>query len=161
MAHRRWPVHGVALRSLKAPGTAYDDPVLGKDPQPLNLKNYIVTDKDNGGVHINSSIPSRAFYLLAVDLGGSWWERAGKIWYATIWDSRLPNDADVQLFAVIAFSNARKLYAHDDGDVVDNAWRAVGDHLPFFIPIHRQGNPGTGTGSLPRPSQAISALLSV
>ena len=28
-------VHGVALRSMKAPGTAYDDPQLGgKDPQP-------------------------------------------------------------------------------------------------------------------------------
>jgi hypothetical protein len=23
-----------AIRSMKAPGTAYDDPVLGKDPQP-------------------------------------------------------------------------------------------------------------------------------
>ena len=27
-------VHGVALRSMKAPGTAFDDPVLGHDEQP-------------------------------------------------------------------------------------------------------------------------------
>ena len=27
-------VQGVAIRSMKEPGTAYDDPVLGKDPQP-------------------------------------------------------------------------------------------------------------------------------
>ena len=31
-------VKGVALRSLKAPGTAYDDPVLGADPQPAHAQ---------------------------------------------------------------------------------------------------------------------------
>ena len=31
-------VHGVGIRSMKAPGTAYDDPVLGKDPQPAHMK---------------------------------------------------------------------------------------------------------------------------
>src|ERR1051325_7828212 len=31
-------VNGVALRSMKAPGTAYDDSVLGKDPQPAPMK---------------------------------------------------------------------------------------------------------------------------
>ncbi len=30
-------VNGVALRSMKEPGTAYDDPVLGKDPQPGHM----------------------------------------------------------------------------------------------------------------------------
>src|SRR5439155_822518 len=33
-------VNGVALRSMKAPGTAYDDPQLGKDPQPAHMKDY-------------------------------------------------------------------------------------------------------------------------
>src|SRR6202011_3456370 len=56
-------VKGVALRSMKAPGTAYDDPVLGKDPQPATMKDYVVTAGDDGGVHINSGIPNRAFYL--------------------------------------------------------------------------------------------------
>jgi hypothetical protein len=27
-----------AIRSMKAPGTAYDDPVLGKDPQPGHMR---------------------------------------------------------------------------------------------------------------------------
>ncbi|HXQ37447.1 MAG TPA: M4 family metallopeptidase, partial [Anaerolineales bacterium] len=30
-------VNGVGIRSMKAPGTAYDDPVLGKDPQPAHM----------------------------------------------------------------------------------------------------------------------------
>jgi hypothetical protein len=45
-------VHGVALRSMKAPGTAYDDPVLGKDPQPAHMDDFVHTTADNGGVHL-------------------------------------------------------------------------------------------------------------
>ncbi|CAM5676724.1 hypothetical protein SFUMM280S_07534 [Streptomyces fumanus] len=74
-------VTGVALRSLKAPGTAYDDDVLGKDPQPATMDDYVRTGRDNGGVHINSGIPNHAFYLAATALGGNAWERAGQIWY--------------------------------------------------------------------------------
>src|SRR3954454_9843024 len=55
-------VNGVALRSMKAPGTAYDDPRLGgKDPQPAHMNDYVETTEDDGGVHINSGIPNRAF----------------------------------------------------------------------------------------------------
>ncbi len=53
-------VNGAALRSMKAPGTAYDDPVLGRDPQPAHMKDFVRTYDDNGGVHINSGIPNRA-----------------------------------------------------------------------------------------------------
>ncbi len=63
-------VKGIALRSMKAPGTAYDDPVLGKDPQPAHMKDYVNTVSDNGGVHINSGIPNHAFYVVATELGG-------------------------------------------------------------------------------------------
>src|SRR5215470_3819417 len=60
-------VHGVALRSMKAPGTAYDDPLLGgKDPQPAHMSNYDHRTSDHGGVHVNSGIPNHAFYLAAV-----------------------------------------------------------------------------------------------
>ena len=73
-------VQGEALRSMKEPGSAYNDPTLGKDPQPGHMKNYVETTDDNGGVHINSGIPNRAFYLTAKELGGYAWEKAGKIW---------------------------------------------------------------------------------
>ena len=67
-------VNGVALRSMKAPGTAYDDPVLGKDPQPDHMRDFVHTNQDNGGVHINSGIPNKAFYLAAA-IGGNAWEK--------------------------------------------------------------------------------------
>ena len=73
-------VNGVALRSMKAPGTAYDDPVLGKDPQPGHMNDFVRTNQDNGGVHINSGIPNRAFYLAATAIGGKAWDQAGQIW---------------------------------------------------------------------------------
>ena len=72
------------IRSLKEPGTAYDDPMLGKDPQPGHMRDYVRTIEDNGGVHINSGIPNRAFYQLAVRLRGFAWEKAGRIWYRAL-----------------------------------------------------------------------------
>jgi len=77
-------VQGEALRSMKAPGTAYDDDVLGKDPQPASMDDYIDTEEDNGGVHLNSGIPNRAFYLVADAMGGYAWEAPGQIWYDTL-----------------------------------------------------------------------------
>ena len=63
---------------MKAPGTAYDDPKLGKDPQPAHMDDYVDTFSDNGGVHINSGIPNKAFYLAATAIGGKAWEKAGQ-----------------------------------------------------------------------------------
>ena len=63
-------IAGDALRSMKAPGEAYDDPLVGKDPQPAHMDDYVESVQDNGGVHINSGIPNKAFYLAATKIGG-------------------------------------------------------------------------------------------
>ncbi|MEU4212632.1 M4 family metallopeptidase [Streptomyces sp. NPDC026206] len=120
-------VTGSALRSMKAPGTAYDDDVLGKDPQPATMADYVRTNRDNGGVHINSGIPNHAFYLLATALGGSAWERAGKIWYTTLTGGELSSDADFARFARLTVASARSLYG--EGAEVQGAlkaWSQVG-----------------------------------
>ncbi|MFD2438424.1 M4 family metallopeptidase [Modicisalibacter luteus] len=70
-------VNGRAMRSLAEPGTAYDDPVLGHDPQPGHMRDYVETQADNGGVHINSGIPNHAFYLVAMALGATRGRRRG------------------------------------------------------------------------------------
>ena len=69
--------------------TTSTDPVLGKDPQPATMQNYVRTSDDNGGVHINSGIPNYAFALTAINMGGHAWEKAGRIWYETLRDPRL------------------------------------------------------------------------
>jgi Zn-dependent metalloprotease len=119
-------VQGVALRSMKAPGTAYDDPVLGKDPQPAHMRDYVTTTSDNGGVHTNSGIPNHAFYLAAVALGGHAWEKTGAIWYATLRDSRLTSTATFADFANVTVENAAGLFGDAERQAVLAAWTEVG-----------------------------------
>jgi len=103
-------VNGVALRSMRAPGTAYDDERLGgKDPQPAQFDDYVTTSDDDGGVHINSGIPNRAFYLAAVALGGNSWDQAGPIWYATLRDDALNPDSTFAAFAALTVAAAARL----------------------------------------------------
>lgn len=121
-------VHGVALRSMKEPGTAYDDPVLGKDPQPANMKDYVNTFEDNGGVHINSGIPNRAFAVAALNIGGFAWERAGRIWYLTLRDPQLRPNTGFRRFARITIDSAVRLYGQQsiEEHAVRDAWDMVG-----------------------------------
>jgi Zn-dependent metalloprotease len=138
-------IKGVALRSMKAPGTAYDDPHLGKDPQPDHMDHYVSTTSDNGGVHINSGIPNKAFYLAAVGLGGNSWDRAGKIWYDTLTDANLSSTASFLDFATLTASHANTLYGAGARDVVVKAWQDVGIDLGgTAVPLFRYWNPGIG-----------------
>lgn len=120
-------VKGVALRSMKEPGTAYDDPVLGKDPQPAHMRDYVNTSEDNGGVHINSGIPNHAFYLVAVAMGGFAWEKAGKVWYVAARD-KFTNSTDFQSAANLTFQTAGELYGQGSPEqqAVNYGWNGVG-----------------------------------
>lgn len=123
------PAEGrTALRSMKAPGTAYDDAVLGKDPQPSRMKDYVHTVSDNGGVHINSGIPNHAFYLAAVAMGGNSWDRAGKIWYESLLDARLKRNAGFRSFAKLTKSTSDKLFGAGSAEskAIAAAWKEVG-----------------------------------
>jgi Zn-dependent metalloprotease len=121
-------VKGVALRSMKAPGTAFDDPVVGKDDQPGHMKDYVATSDDHGGVHTNSGIPNHAFYLVATAIGGFAWEKAGLIWYDTLRDPRLRNTATFAQFARQTEANASRLYGRQSTEykAVVDAWQQVG-----------------------------------
>jgi Zn-dependent metalloprotease len=128
-------INGVALRSMKAPGTAYDDPQLGgKDPQPDNMSGFVTTSDDSGGVHVNSGIPNHAFYLVAVALGGFAWERAGRIWYETLRDAQLSSTAQFADFARLTVVHAADLFGSAAEQAVVDAWRQVGIS-PNFTPV--------------------------
>ncbi|KAI0864402.1 metalloprotease [Xylaria cubensis] len=119
-------VKGVALRSMKAPGTAYNDPRFGKDPQPDNFKDYAATDDDNGGVHLYSGIPNKAFYLSAVAFGGYSWEKAGKIWWETMRSGQIPPKCTFIQFADATVDKAEELFGDDAAAIVRKAWNEVG-----------------------------------
>jgi Zn-dependent metalloprotease len=123
-------VNGIGLRSMKAPGTAYNDPLLGSDPQPGHMRDYVNTNADNGGVHINSGIPNRAFYVTAFDINGFAWEKAGRIWYVTLTE-KLNSTSDFAATAAATYQVAGDLYGRNsmEQQAVLNGWKEVGIDL--------------------------------
>ncbi|MFJ8214273.1 M4 family metallopeptidase [Streptomyces sp. NPDC096033] len=122
-------ITGDALRSLKAPGQAYNNPQFGKDPQPDRMSKFIhlpdTPRGDSGGVHINSGIPNKAFYLAAVGIGGFAWEGAGRIWYDALRASTA--DATFQDFADTTYQKAGDLFGVGSSEqaAVLAAWAGV------------------------------------
>jgi Zn-dependent metalloprotease len=132
-------VHGKAVRSMAAPGTAYDDPVIGRDPQPAHMRDYVHTAEDNGGVHINSGILNHGFYLAAIALDGYTWEVLGRIWYVTQTE-RLAPDAEFGDFTRATVDVAGELYGNGGRiqRAVADAWWQVGIRVPLHhTPLHR------------------------
>jgi Zn-dependent metalloprotease len=121
-------IKGRALHSLAAPGTAYDDPLLGRDPQPAHMNGYVHTKDDNGGVHINSGIPGHAFYQTAIALGGYAWERAGRIWYGALCDKRIHRNPTFKTFAKLTVDCAARLFGRKSSETegTRHGWRMVG-----------------------------------
>ena len=132
-----------ALRDMAHPGTAYDDARIGKDPQVGHLADYVDTTDDNGGVHINSGIPNRAFYLVATAIGGSSAEGAGQIWYDALTGSGVGPRTD---FAGFAASTIAAAGTH--ADVVRTAWKSVG-----VTPTPSKGHKGSKTPTAPATGQ--------
>ncbi len=120
-------IKGVGLRSMKAPGTAYNDRRLGKDPQPAHMDRYYNGTEDNGGVHINSGIPNHAFYLACVSIGGYSWERIGRVWYLMLRDFLRPDSGFAQA-AQASITISGQLYGPRSRETtaIRQAWRAVG-----------------------------------
>ncbi|MBB5642841.1 M4 family metallopeptidase [Cryobacterium roopkundense] len=120
------PTLGLALRSMQSPGTAF-----AGDHQPGHMDNYVdLPDdnnpaNDNGGVHVNSGIPNHAFYLAAIALGGSAWEKAGKIWYNALTTKLGPNTQFVEA-AQFTIDSAGELFGAAEQAAVRSAWTEVG-----------------------------------
>lgn len=137
-------VKGTALRSMLHPGTAYDDPRLGRDPQPDHMSGYVRTTDDNGGVHYNSGIPNRAFALAATTIGGPAWERAGRVWYDVLTGGELRSGSGFEDFAALSVAAALARYGDGaEAAAIRAAWQAVGV-------IGAPTSPGTPAGVDPR-----------
>ncbi|HIK15432.1 MAG TPA: peptidase M4 family protein [Leptolyngbyaceae cyanobacterium M33_DOE_097] len=119
-------LYGEALRSMKEPGTAYSNSLMGKDSQPSHMKDYYSGPKDNGGVHINSGIPNKAFYLTSMDIGT---DKAVLIWYTAL--QRLTPTTDFNTAVAALVDSARLLVREGQvpcgsPQVVRAAFKAVG-----------------------------------
>lgn len=108
-----------AVRDMLNPGTAYDNPVLGRDPQPGHMDQYRKISADNGGVHINSGIPNRAFALLCEKTEQPSWEAP-----LTLWRQAMGDLVPTSTFKAMAQATVR--HAGDLKTAVREAWSTVG-----------------------------------
>jgi Zn-dependent metalloprotease len=152
-----------ALRSMKAPGTAYNNALLGEDPQPDHMSKYVqlpdTEEGDWGGVHINSGIPNKAFFLVATKLGGYAWEAPGHIWYESLKAST--PDTVFQEFADTTWVKAGQLYGTGGAQqqAVAAAWGEVGVRTgtgPTPMPVEV---PGESLAALANRIEALSAQI--
>jgi Thermolysin metallopeptidase, alpha-helical domain len=112
-----------SLRSLKLPGSAYDDPIIGKDPQPDRYQNLYTGESDNKGIHINGGIPNKAFYETAIRIGS---DKAGQIWYKAL--LTLKPESQFQNAATATYQVAGELYGNNSEEqkAVKASWEIVG-----------------------------------
>jgi len=69
-----------AMRDMQNPNNGGNQ--LGdRGWQPKDMTEYYTGDQDNGGVHINSGIVNRAYYLIATDIGK---DKAEQIYYRAL-----------------------------------------------------------------------------
>jgi len=127
------------LFSISDPGTAYvGHPQIGTDQNKFHILDMMVVDKkndksaiDQGGVHINCGIPSRAFYLASIMIGGNAWEIAGRIWYETLLSKDLSKAPDFADFARLSSDIAERLYGKGSIPALafQRGWALVGVDL--------------------------------
>ncbi|MCL6661770.1 M4 family metallopeptidase [Paenibacillus amylolyticus] len=119
---------GKALRSMKAPGTAYDE-----DKQVAHFDDFDPTlplEDDNGGVHYYSGIPNKAFFLTATKIGT---DKAAFLWY-TAWPNIHSNATFKDALGAILKSAETLVHRgelpQETVSVVKNAFEEVGVSAP-------------------------------
>jgi Zn-dependent metalloprotease len=145
------------IRSLAMPGTAYDDPLLGKDPQPAHMSGYVKTRADNGGVHINSGIPNKVFYNVAMGFGGNSWQSPGQIWFKSA--ERLRPDATFIDFARATVDVAGEEFGNGGNvqETVAQAWAQVGIEVPIVALKAMERVPVSSSKPIARHTRALRA----
>jgi hypothetical protein len=145
-------VKGRGLRDMLNPGTAYDDPAVGKDPQPAHMKDYYKTYGDQGGVHYNSGIPNKAFATFAKEVGGNAWDDPGHIWFKA--RELAGSNPSFSQFAFQTVEAAKALGKTDLIPKLNAAWEGVG--VKPDINIGDTTTPGGGG----RVGDALASLFS-
>ncbi len=152
-----------ALRSMKAPGTAYDNDLFGRDPQPDHMDRFAVQpnteEGDWGGVHTNSGIPNKAFYLAAIGMGGNAWDAPGHIWYESLLASN--PSTQFQDFADTTFMKAGQLYGTATNSrrspKLGGRWASVSQESRRVVPAGAAAGPAVDPekgGTAIRPNKA-------
>jgi hypothetical protein len=125
------------------------------------MAEYTPTNQDNGGVHIYSGIPNRAFYLASVAFGGYSWEKAGQTWWKAMNSGRVPARCTFIQFADVTTDVAEELYGEEVAEIVRGAWNDVGvkRHEPAEKLIPPEPKPMAAADSDPSMKSYIRRML--
>lgn len=107
------------LRSLSEP----DSPT-----SLMRLPGHMRDWDPNGDPHINSGIPSQAFYRAAMQVGGNTWDRVALIWYSAMANGRRQPNMTFAEFASATITRASALFRSNAAvpKSIENSWRQVG-----------------------------------
>lgn len=131
-----------ALRSMSNPGSITWG---GSNPYPDRMTDYYVLPEtregDWGGVHINSSIPNHAFYLLVTGLpgGGIGLGDARAIFYRAL-DTKLNPNSGFTDLRLACVTSAEELFG--TGTIQVTKVEAAFDQVEIFEPMATPTNPG-------------------
>ena len=119
--------------NLTTMGVLRDMVVPENHQQPSRMSAFVRTTADHGGVHMNSGIPNRAFYLLVEGLpgGGIGRSKAHQIFYRTL-TSKLNKGSDFQDMRAGAVLSANELYG--SGSVESQKVKAAFDAVEIYDP---------------------------
>jgi len=114
---------GDALRDMEHPDGA-NVALNGQQPAHMDDFRNLTSDQDNGGVHINSGIPNRAYFLTADAIGIT---DAEQIWYRALSQHLVRNSQFVDL-RIATIRSAEELFGAGSAQVqaVTSAMDAVG-----------------------------------
>ena len=134
-----------AMRDMRNPnngGTGFGN----RGWQPAHMNEFVALpnddDNDHGGVHVNSGIPNRAFYLFATTDGiGD--DRAERVYYRALSTYLTRNSQFLDLRIAVARA-AADLFGEDAERAANEAFAAVG-----IGPDPDQGGGGTTGGGTP------------
>jgi len=112
---------------MKAPGNAYDDPRLGKDPQPAHMKDFFKGAPTMAAFISTPVFPITPSILSRSRSAGNAWDRAGRIWYDTLTNTIGPNTTFKQA-ANATIRSASHLFGSgkQEQKAVTSAWKQVG-----------------------------------
>lgn len=158
LAEAVWTPHtvGDSMRNMKTPE-------LGN--QPSHMDQYNPTTQDNGGVHINSGIPNKAYYLAAMEMGV---EKAEKIYYRAL-TTYLTRTSNFAANRNALLQSAKDLYGNNSSEyiAIANAQAAVGIGQPIggaqlkaaSLSVDDASNAGTYTLTMTVPSRNKATSL--
>ncbi len=119
-----------ALRNLAHPGQV----TQGK--QPAAMSQFVNTQQDNGGVHINSGIPNNAAFLMTAGgendvtkvkvAAGLGWEKSEKVWFRAQTKYFMATTTFAQAAQGTLQAATDLGLTENEKNIIDCAWKAVG-----------------------------------